>query len=594
MSQNKFCIKCGHERSPHDKVCTQCGTKFDSDKQERASSKNKIEDIIEQQKMNSKILWKYMKNLTKKQLIIISTITSIVAILIITTLFLRYYYSENAVEERFLKNVESNNLEEIVSDVTTVSNRKITLVEASAYTTLMNNDNSNLNNSYYVEAYSEILGIIPRYKVVLEEQNIFYSGNSDGLNFFMEKENLNSQSNNDEESEYGPYIFGEYTIEAKLNNEFGTSTKKFKLIIPNLNESSIDLNDYFSADLLTINLNGYDKEIMSNPMLIVDDKKIKINDPTTIEYGPMVIDGEKELQITANTPWGEITSQKLLAESDLYFNLIALPKNQEKIALQVIKNYIEQYYDFYTSGQKRNFKNVTKSYQSKLNDEFTNSDMNYKLNSVSINQQLSSYDENTREVVIPVAIDLEYRNNIEGEWQQEVEQGFFGLLYDENAKSWLINSYQYETTGDEEFEATQTIEGSKKIYGQSSEEQELKTIVEETLNNAYEAFVSAINNNDFSIVEDYYVKNGKSYNENKKYIPATAKRGITEEFLGLEIENIKKINDNQIKVTSKDQYRINSEKNGEYDAKFQSVTILKKVDEKWLIDELVSTEKIEE
>lgn len=67
--------------------------------------------------------------------------------------------------------------------------------------------------------------------------------------------------------------------------------------------------------------------------------------------------------------------------------------------------------------------------------------------------------------------------------------------------------------------------------------------------------VQAINQQDFYLVESYLSPNGKSYGESKSYIDYLYSKGITEEFLNVDVLNVERI-DKGFRVKTREDYTI--------------------------------------
>jgi membrane-associated protein TcaA len=156
---------------------------------------------------------------------------------------------------------------------------------------------------------------------------------------------------------------------------------------------------------------------------------------------------------------------------------------------------------------------------------------------------------------------------------------------------------EFETGTIKSDEVTIEDSGSIELYIDYEEpvEPELDEEYFSTFMHEYGTYsVAAINNNDFSIVQNFLNPEGPAYQESKDYIEHTSEKGITEELLALTVGNVETIDENNVKVFTFEEYDITYGDGTTKYKKFVSSYQLTLVEGEYLIHKLLSTEEVDE
>ncbi|MFF2479389.1 hypothetical protein [Paenibacillus sp. NPDC058071] len=108
--------------------------------------------------------------------------------------------------------------------------------------------------------------------------------------------------------------------------------------------------------------------------------------------------------------------------------------------------------------------------------------------------------------------------------------------------------------------------------------------------------IEAVNASDFSIVEPFIDPSGDVYNEQSSYILYLKKKGITEELLSYEVEDVMKKADDRYEVTTKESYTIYYGDGSVKNKTFRSIhLVVADLDDfGWKVNKLIETKELQD
>lgn len=175
---------------------------------------------------------------------------------------------------------------------------------------------------------------------------------------------------------------------------------------------------------------------------------------------------------------------------------------------------------------------------------------------------------------------------------------------------------EHQTAPDEETSAVQTVAekesteekeepAKEKAVQQVNAEEELQEEQEEPavtytddeverfISKYVEASVAALNEKDFSRIDQLLDPNGKSYNEQRDYIDYIAKKNITENLLSFKATDILTVNQSSYKVTTQEEYEISYDDGSKKQKEFNSSYIINiGEDGQLVVNELLYTQEL--
>src|SRR5690625_4634437 len=169
------------------------------------------------------------------------------------------------------------------------------------------------------------------------------------------------------------------------------------------------------------------------------------------------------------------------------------------------------------------------------------------------------------------------------------------LQYNSDEKTWTIANMTDEYWGT--FENVDEIAGSQTVFGPSekavkaAKDSDFKNEMTVFIEDYTRASVDAINYTDFSYVEGYIAEDGPRWEEARDYIDYLDSKNITEDFLDMEVESIESVEDDSWEVTVKESFTIYKDDSSD-DKDFRTKVIVKKVEDEFLVYELIETNEI--
>ena len=151
-----------------------------------------------------------------------------------------------------------------------------------------------------------------------------------------------------------------------------------------------------------------------------------------------------------------------------------------------------------------------------------------------------------------------------------------------------MKSEEYTITSGGDVDLDFDYEEPEYEYDYEEEDDNLSLFMQDYI----EQYVMAINENDFSIVEDYLDSEGPAYKENKDYVEFMNYKGYTEEVFDVTVENVEWIDDSTLEVNTYEEYEIfYDEESSEYQ-NFNSSYLIKVDGDEYLVNKLLNTTEV--
>ena len=579
MQMKKFCTTCGHQNGELNLVCEECGTKL-------------------QQPLNQK------NKLSRKR----KTIYSLIGILIVGSLAFHSWGTKEAsaksVAKKLNESALSGNFIEMQKHLYKPNGQKLTEFEVKAFQKLIKKSgNENWLNRLQIKKDGKYLGVFSTYRFIVPTVAMIYETEFDDIELIIDKKKIPNETENISDEfftiTYQEVPVGIYKATLRYKGELVESEKTQEIVVDEYNGQE----QYFPFDLELSNVNlaiedyySINKEKLS---VILNDKEIPFKKSEDyLTFGPITLNGNNSVKIVYSTPYGKLETESVNLEEQ-YNEVDWASFNQEIIGS--ISGMLSEFGESYVQGIATNDykKAVHVNNNSGRYIKGIIEDYNYwtpvkttKLIETSIESVTPRFTDEVNELLLDVAYTFDYTQDSNVYSEEDYYE--ITALYNETTKKWVINEME-SSWGLDSYDLI--IPGKNSVYSQSSQissvnaekvsDIDFQPIVEEY----YVASVSSLNSNDFSIVEPYLTTSGSRYQEQKDYLDYLVSKSITEEFISVEVEKVEEVNENTVKITSMDAFTIINS-SGASDKKYRSVTVLKKVDEQWLVDELISTTEL--
>lgn len=545
----------------------------------------------------------------KKNKFLWRMIAFIAILLIAFVVWAKNYTSPEAVEKRFQKAIDSKDVSQIQKLVIHGDLTSIEPFEAEAFLELIKTEGRSVVDSLTDTVYAgKFLFIFDTHKIEVTDQ-IPYSNRTEDLTYTFNGEEVAIFDEEDDRIAYGPLAPGVYEVTANLSNDFGEFTADETVVL-----ASTSYQEYTSMDIdmpvdeVFFYVENADSIDPQHIQVKVNDKEYKVDEHYTTEVvGPMPIDGSLDASVVATMPWGEVESEAQPIE-EIEPWLVGEFYTDEH--LNDISKFLSDFGEQFVEAQATQSTKPLKHTADEVNDlvtEYFREDYVYtgQLDKVGINEAdiyLYTEDEALK-ITVPVNYTVsedQYYPDDEpnlgtNEYNFNVE-----LSYDESEKSWHLSQL---TNYGMYFEATDEWDGSGKLYGPSDDDiakakdqandGELNAEMEDFLIDYTIASVDAINERDFDLVVDYITKDGPRHDEARDYIDYLDSKDIFETWLGTELESMEEIDKKQWEVTVLESFEIiRPDSSDEWD--YRTVLIIEEDDGKFLVDELIETNRIDD
>lgn len=593
----RFCKECGKEAAPEHKICIHCGTPLPPLNEEPKPSEvtsNKRSSHNEQK-----------PKMSKKKKGLLSVVGVIAVLMIGFSVWAQNYQSPESVYKRFVEAATEKDVNGLQSLVVHENGAKATKGEAQALIKLIEEEGEYaLDQLFVIEPSGKFLYIFEANKAIAIDQYAYYSDPVEGLTFAFNEYEPNLRKN----KMYGPLIPGMYNVLATFKGEYGETSKEGEVTLANEygDESPIDIEVNIAE--VTFHVENFEAIDAEKSHVLIDDEKVKLTDDGSTEpVGPFILDGSQKAITVATLPWGEVESEPVaISEKEISLNADLLSKEDFAAVSDLLVNFGEENAKVLANKSAKELTNVSdavkKTMNEKIDNNLSNDDLFYTGELVQVDIDRRSAEPLGSDTGPKLTIDTQYTykeayHEIDEDPELSESDIIYSVVtgYDEEEESWFIENidgnYGFS------FEATDTIEGSEKLYGPS--EESVKSAKDATMNEEMASFITdytqanvkAINMADFSYVEEYIAKDGPRTKEASEYIDYLDSKNITEDYIDSEVESIKETDDKTWEVTLLESFTINKEDSSE-DKDYRTKVIVKEIDGELFVHELIETNEI--
>lgn len=588
----QFCRECGKEARQGDQVCIHCGTPFP--------------DVIAAEKEQLKEKGKVAKRapMPKKKKMLFSILGAVVVLLIAFTVWAQSYQSPEAVEKRFARAISEKNADSVQKLLVHENGSSVTEGEAKALLKLVKEEGTSaLEELISVEAHGKFIFLFTAYKAETVDQYATYTEPVEGLSFLFNGEKTPEHDTDEEGIIYGPLVPGVYKVEAVFEGEYGKTKKDGTITLydPSGDETWLDMDVNVSE--AAFHVANYEAFDLKKSFIKLGDEKISIDkDGNTKSIGPFILDGSQQVQTVISMPWGEVASEPVaIDDSEMTIHADLLSKKQFTGLEESLKNFGEQYVESMANKNTDALQAVSDDVKKVVKEMMEEWYYSGKFERVDIDHNSVQVDNDSKQPKIEIRTQYTFNEahhelDDEPELYEDAPLLSMNLSYDKDKKTWKILSV-IEADYWEEFAATDTVEGSKKLYGPGKEavaqakDDALKEDVTYFIESYTQASVDAINYRDFYYLEDYIMPDSPRWVEAEEYIDYLESKDITEDWLDTKVESVVETGDNTWEVTIKESFTIHKSDSSS-DKNFQTKVVLKKVDDAYMVYELIETKEI--
>lgn len=531
----------------------------------------------------------------------------VLAILLIGVLvWAKNYMSPEAVEKRFEKAVEREDAEQLKKLIVHGDLSSLEDFEVEAFLKLVKHEGRHVVSSLTDTVYAgKFLYVFDAYKVEVQDQ-IPYGDKLDDLSYTFNGKEV-AIFDEDEDEEYivfGPLAPGIYTVSVNFSSDFGELSVEEEVTLA---ETSYQEYTYMGIDIplakVSVYVENADYLGHENIKVKIGEKEFSIDEyGETGSIGTVLVDGSVMAQAVATLPWGEVVSQEVpIEDGEPWITAEFLSDSHLKDLKQMITDFGEQIVEARAAYSTKPIKNASKETKEFIERYFYDfSVYTGQLNRVGIDENgiYLVMDDDQLDVVIPVHYEMSEDVHDQEDKPDISDQTYIYELtfsYKKDDKAWTIkdinpHGWSYEMT--DEWDGSGKTHGPDEDLVKEASSQGFEKEMESFLKEYTEASVEAINERDFSIVSDYITKDGPRREEAEDYIDYLDSKDIYETWIGTELEKVEELGKKEWEVTVKEEFEI-IRPDSDDQWQFRTVLIVKEVDGDLLVDELISTDRLD-
>ncbi|PZD94469.1 hypothetical protein DNH61_18940 [Paenibacillus sambharensis] len=472
-------------------------------------------------------------------------------------------------------------------------------------------DNYGLDGLVVLEKKGKQFLIFDKFELTVEPVYLTLETNYKDVSLLLDGKELAVTDKLDYSKTFGPYVPGIYNLEAKLKSHYMELSRTEEISLVAVGSKQIaDL--YLEGQDISV-YTGLDDTEGLQAILFINDNDTGVNPFEQSMIGPVLTDGSMTASIEVEYPWGKMQSGKAPIEDSYVDIKLADNEDFQQGIMDLVVLNTREFLEAFTSGKVDGMTTATEDYKAGLQE------------SVEYNQQ-HGYSYAGKYMATDFDLDSFRLYRSEGHWyvtlntREHVEEDHFypdeepvleelsnmyeiTLVYDESAKTWLVelveNNYgfndEHMVTHTEEKPALYTsvwadggVAAAAASASVGSALEQMQVFMKDYLN----ASVEAINNRDFSYVSHLMEPSGPAYKESADYIVYLEKKGITEELLGVKVQKAEEVSDGAYEVTTAEKYMITSKDGTSKNRKFISkYKVVFSETDGWLLHTLISTDE---
>ncbi|MFA9558135.1 zinc ribbon domain-containing protein [Evansella sp. AB-rgal1] len=608
----EFCTNCGTKLDKGSPFCTECGAKMSTNqKSSRTNTGSKPATVT-------------LPSFSRKTKIIVSSVIALMLVVFGAYKLGESVTDKNKVFGAFIDAIESGDTdflaanlfsaddsmevtEETVQGLLTYFQEYPYAKEELVYELERVSRSSGGHVSYAGESYDvfdkpfitfEQRGkkffLYDNYQFMLNPQPLYIYTNYPNLTFFMNGEEVSAKLMDDGVVDLGVHLPGSYNVSSVLETDF------MEL------EKGIDVNlfyqDYYEL-YLDIDYVWIESAIEGASIFINGKDTGATTSAYGSDFGPVLLDGSMEIHFEKESPFGKlVTPVSTLDEYYIYPSFTFTEETLEEVFASV-SNYLLTRTEAFSNFDDSLVENATISEHNEISDIIQSlidyeeiyygffPEIRYDLDSVSVFE-----NEGVWNAYVDSSVDWVFTRYYAYSTPyliERTEHHQFAIQFDERTGKWLVDdlydSYSYD--GANVVVATFEVEEKYAEINELLETASEPTVADfdELFYTMVSSYVDAVNAVDFSIVSPVIDPGNHSYREEvSNYIDYLETRGITQEFIGVEVTNIEKQDDEFYIVSTFEEYIINNTDGSTYRG-FDSEYTVRKTDDGLKVHELLET-----
>ncbi|MFM9279404.1 zinc ribbon domain-containing protein [Paenibacillus jiagnxiensis] len=468
----KNCNNCGKEiLNQQAKFCPSCGHRVESHAQMTEHNElTKKEQVIESAKDRTEPK-KGIKNLIQKNRLLLILVLGLIVILSVSFKVGSNLMSKDRLINRFEVAVREDKPEALKNLLSSSDDRLIINDKGvQGFLTYLNQhpnveervvENLKIQaNSGEIDWYTqnEMVNLykdgkflfFDRYKLEVQPAFLTVETNYPNVQLYANGEEIATIAKANSEQTVGPFLPGQYEIEAKLKNDFVELSRKEEVaLIQDTEAVTLDLDGENVKFDIAIR-SDYAIEGVKGDLLI-NGKSVGINPLQEETYGPLLTNGSLTASFEGDFPWGKVKTADVPIDSS---RVVINPTNEEKfqqaIMEQVTKNFNE-YMEAYTTGNIEKLTIATDNYKNQVkggidSDKFWGN--RYSGKYIGTTFDLSSFYLSNINNQWTLRLDVSnkfnedstFRKGEKPELKEENHVYNVTLVYDTNNSKWLVDA----------------------------------------------------------------------------------------------------------------------------------------------------------
>ncbi|MCA1064837.1 hypothetical protein QTG56_24835 (plasmid) [Rossellomorea sp. AcN35-11] len=398
-----------------------------------------------------------------------------------------------------------------------------------------------------------------KYKITVDPVYVEIGTNYKDTVLLVDGKEVGKSDKPEYKSTFGPFVPGYHKLEGKLKTDFVDLVAKEEVLLDDtyqLERKYIEIE----ADDVRVSLpSGLKGEVK----LLINGKDVGVNLAESNTFGPVLVDGSMKLSVETDLPWGKVKTREVPIESDEV--KVKLVSNELTTEItETIQTYISEYYAAVTTLDESNLTVATAERKAEIMDQaksYKRNEGTVKFQHVSSKMDLDSVETHVTDgiwqaYIVSENTSKEWFNSIakdSNDYRDAVDQKYYYLEYNPTEKKWLVDEDKSTSgkhlTNPKEFVVKEPKEYVSNWVGSDTTEVVASPssngvftnsgnvpdgIMKETENYAM-GLVEAINNNNFSLVEPYLMKNSNLYESQKELVSKLSSKGIKESYVSFDI-----------------------------------------------------------
>ncbi|WP_026691463.1 zinc ribbon domain-containing protein [Alteribacter aurantiacus] len=614
-----FCTSCGANQDKNATFCTSCGAK--STQGVTKSTESEQHSVVEKEHND----YKPKIVLTKKQKIGIASAVAVAAFSI------GFYQVGNSANdplkkaEKFVNALESEDInyiqrnltsdyddlditEKTAEDLLYYFNESYLYAKTDFYSYLTEQMNrieaQEENSSNFAFADQSHLPYHPfltfektgrsflffdKYEFVLQPLELNIYTNAPDMVIYVDGEELDAPYENGV-FQLGTFLPGFYDLKGELDTDFVSLEEEVTI-------------SHFYGDEVYLNLEMdeiyFDLEVDEAMLYINEDEEGRRITADGNHFGPVLLDGSMLIHMETDTPFGTLSTDPTAITSDYYTPDFKMKDEQKEHIYETLHTYMKERSEGEMTSNPNTLSSVTASHQGDFNN-FIHNRSNQPasfLDETTYNQLTFDVYRNYGDWEVAVSVEEEWlrANSDNTDVYPDTTAYRYELVYDEENSKWLVQSRDSLWSFDYSDTVSFTFDTDKQREKMLEASIEDSTQPFETLLDLFiSANVEAINSHDSTEVVTFIASDADEYrNVVVNYIGYLNDRGITQEFLGVEVIDVKNEEDQHHTVTTQEEYLIHYESSPSLVKSFESIYTVKQVSGDGLkVVELVETNEL--